>query len=225
MTENLTSVIENNEKLLTEEQKLIYDRVMLTVAVEQGGFFFLDAPGGTFVISLILAKVRLQKIALAVASSGIAATLLEGGQTAHSTFKLSLDIHNKENATYLKGSDQIFGGAFLLLSADFRQTLPVIPRSTYADEINACLKQSFLWRSVEKLKLTINMRVRLEQGPSAQMFSEQLIDIGNGAKIQQLIPGDVMSFKSIDTVVDDNESVNYPTEFLNSIDVPEMPPH
>ncbi|XP_026477738.1 uncharacterized protein LOC113383704 [Ctenocephalides felis] len=44
-------------------------------------------------------------------------------------------------------------------------------------------------------------------------------------KIQQLIPGDDMSFKSIDTVVDDNESVNYPTEFLYSIDVPEMPPH
>ncbi|XP_026477734.1 uncharacterized protein LOC113383699 [Ctenocephalides felis] len=44
-------------------------------------------------------------------------------------------------------------------------------------------------------------------------------------RIQQLIPGDVMSFKSIDIVVDDNESVNYPTEFLYSIDVPGMPPH
>ena len=53
------------------------------------GKYFLDVPGGTgktFIINLLLAKVRFdKKIALAVASSGIAATLLEGGQTAHST--------------------------------------------------------------------------------------------------------------------------------------------
>lgn len=44
----------------------------------------------------------------------------------------------------LKANDKLFGGTVLLLSGDFRQTLPVIPHSTFADEINACLKQSFL---------------------------------------------------------------------------------
>ncbi|CAB3261250.1 unnamed protein product [Arctia plantaginis] len=44
-------------------------------------------------------------------------------------------------------------------------------------------------------------------------------------QIQQLLLGDLMSFKSIDTVVDENESVNYPIEFLNSLDIPGMPPH
>ena len=57
---------------------------------------FLYAPGGTgktFLTNLLLAKVRFnKKIALAVASSGIAATLLEVGQTAHSTFKRPLKI-------------------------------------------------------------------------------------------------------------------------------------
>jgi PIF1 helicase. len=45
-----------------------------------------------FIINVLLAKVRFdeKKITLAVASSDIAATLLEGGRTAHSTFKLPL---------------------------------------------------------------------------------------------------------------------------------------
>ena len=99
---DLATVVANNELLLTDEQKNIYHRIMLAVDAKQGGFFFLDAPGGTgktFLISLILAKIRSQqKIALAIASSGIAATLLDGGRTAHSAFKLPLDVHNKPNA-------------------------------------------------------------------------------------------------------------------------------
>lgn len=46
------------------------------------------------------------------------------------------------------------GGALLILSGDFRQTLPVIPKSTPADEINACLKKSHLRPQVQILQLT-----------------------------------------------------------------------
>ena len=60
------------------------------VDANEGGILFLDAPGRTgktFSINLILAKLRSEgKIALATASSGIAATLLTGGRTLHSTF-------------------------------------------------------------------------------------------------------------------------------------------
>ena len=69
---------------------------MLILNNNEGQIFFLDSPGGTgktFLINLILARVRSTRdIALAVASSGIAATLLEGGQTAHATFKLPLNL-------------------------------------------------------------------------------------------------------------------------------------
>lgn len=127
----------------------------------------------------------------------------------------------------------------------------------------------------------------MQNDPSAQIFSEQLLDIGNGriglhpnpqsiklpddfctfvetkpeliekvlpailnnylnhdwlserailvAKnvdvneinfhIQQLLPGDLMSFKSIDSVVDEDEAVHYPTELLNSLDISGMPLH
>jgi hypothetical protein len=36
-------------------------------------------------------------------------------------------------------------------------------------------------------------------------------------KIQHLLPGDLVSYKSIDTVCDATEAVNYLTEFLNSL--------
>jgi len=34
-----------------------------------------------------------------------------------------------------------------------------------------------------------------------------------------------MSFKSIDTTVDENETVHFPTEFSNSLDIKRMTPH
>lgn len=71
----------------------------------------------------------------------------------------------------------------MLLFGDFRQTLPIIPRATYADKINACLKELYLWRSVCKLCLTINMCVQLQNDPMALAFFEQLLNIGHG-KIQ-----------------------------------------
>jgi len=83
----------------------------------------------------------------------------------------------------LRDNQNIFGGVLILLSGDFRQTLPVIPRSTPADEINACLKSSFMWRYVRKFTLNINMRVQLQNDQSADRFSKQLLEIGNG-KVQ-----------------------------------------
>ncbi|VDN02134.1 unnamed protein product, partial [Onchocerca ochengi] len=73
------------------EQKGICDQIMQTVSKGVGEIFFFDAPGGigkTLLIRLILAINRSQILALA--SSGIAATLLSSGRTAHSALKLLL---------------------------------------------------------------------------------------------------------------------------------------
>ena len=79
----------------------------------------------------------------------------------------------------LQGNSKPFGSTLILLAEDFRQTLPIIPRSTPADEMNACLKNSNLWAHVKTLKLTTNMRVRLQNDDSGQTFSVQLLAIGN----------------------------------------------
>jgi hypothetical protein len=44
-------------------------------------------------------------------------------------------------------------------------------------------------------------------------------------KIQKFLPGELLSYKSIDTVCDATEAVNYHTAFLNSVDLPGMPSH
>lgn len=96
----LNIFVQSNVSKLQTEQIRVYDKIMRAVNNENGGFYFLDAPGGTgktFLISLILATIRSKnKIALAIASSGIAATLLDGGRTAHSALKLPLNIQFTE---------------------------------------------------------------------------------------------------------------------------------
>lgn len=59
--------------------------------------FFIKAPGGTgktFVFNTILAKLRSEgKVAVASASSGVAALLLVGGNTAHKKLRLPIKLH------------------------------------------------------------------------------------------------------------------------------------
>lgn len=97
----LQEFVDRNILTLTEEQGQVYEDVLSSVTNPlHHDVFFLDAPGGTgktFLINLILAKIRSQsKIALAVASSGLAATLLPCGQTAHSMFKIPIDVNQME---------------------------------------------------------------------------------------------------------------------------------
>lgn len=70
--------------------------------------FFIDAPGGTgktFIFNYLLNKYRGEGvIILVVASSGIAATLLPGGKTAHSTFKIPIPIYSDSSCSVPVGS-------------------------------------------------------------------------------------------------------------------------
>ncbi|CAN1310136.1 ATP-dependent DNA helicase PIF1 [Linum perenne] len=94
---------------LNSDQIRAYSSIMDAIETKKGKFFFVHGHGGTgktFLYNCIISKVRSTGgIALVVASSGIAATLLPDGVTAHSRFKIPLEIDNLSTCTIKKGSD------------------------------------------------------------------------------------------------------------------------
>lgn len=178
------------------------------------------------------------------------------------------------------------GNLTVLLAGDFRQILPVVARGTPLDELNACLKASYLWNNITKLKLTKNLRVALFSDELSGNFTNQLLNIGEDKfktdqqgkihfteefcnivqstdelidkvfpnvyenfvskewlcqrailaptndtvsninnLILEKIPGDAVTVTSLDTVVNSDDITAYPTEFLNSLDMPGVPSH
>ncbi|UYV69426.1 hypothetical protein LAZ67_6003541 [Cordylochernes scorpioides] len=111
----LLQFVASNEPKLANvpEQKEACDRILSKIDSNAGELYFIDAPGGTgktFLINLLLTKVRSTgDIALSTASSGIAATLLHGGRTAHSTFKLPLDLTRDEVPVCNLNADSAMG--------------------------------------------------------------------------------------------------------------------
>ncbi|GFV78837.1 ATP-dependent DNA helicase [Trichonephila clavipes] len=229
-TVHLSKIVAENVPKLNQEQKEIYDKILNSISSNSGQCFIslihLVEPEKVFLINLLLAKIRCERsIAIAVASSGIAATLIDGGKTAHSAFKLPLNLHHSESVNCniskqsdmahvlreakliiwdectmehkkgiealnrtlqdIRGCNQIMGGLTVLLSGDFRQTLPVVFRGTRADIVKACVKTPFLWPHIKVVSLKINMRVHLQHDLRAEIFSKLLIDIGDG-KIKEM---------------------------------------
>ncbi|CAN1164943.1 ATP-dependent DNA helicase PIF1 [Linum perenne] len=192
---------------LNGSQLTAYAAIIESVSKNQGKFFFLHGHGGTgktFLYNCIISKIRSEgKIVLVVASSGIAATLLPDGVTAHSRFKIPLEVDNLSTCMVKKGTEVAellkeatlivwdeapmvhrlsfeavdrtlcdlmntplsgpqyspFGGKTVLLGGDFRQTLPVVPKGSREDNINASLPRSYLWNFCTLLHLHINMRI------------------------------------------------------------------
>ncbi|XP_073362511.1 uncharacterized protein [Aegilops tauschii subsp. strangulata] len=93
-------------KNLNIEQRKAYDEILAMVDRQRGGIFFVDGPGGTgktFLYRALLATIRGQgKIAVATATSGVAASVMPGGRTAYSRFKIPLKIDDGAICSFTK---------------------------------------------------------------------------------------------------------------------------
>ena len=326
------AILDDNLAKLNPEQRLAFDNFRQRVTTQSTGILFLDAPGGTgktFVIKLILASVRAEgELIIVCASSGIAATLLTGGRTIHSVFKVPLNLHIQEQPTcsikkgttlariindcramvideapmtHTKAYEAIdrtlrdirdnnnnepFGGIPTLLCGDFRQILPVVRQGSRPIIVDATLKKSYLWQCTDTIQLKTNMRVQLLEDPCALEYSTYLRQVGDGVepvieqpdmisvehfqtvnstkelidnifpniqdhdisnstyfldkailaplndtvnaindKIIETFPGEAMTYLSMDSTMLIDDSVHYPPEFLNSIELSGVPPH
>ncbi|XP_014770546.1 uncharacterized protein LOC106869345 [Octopus bimaculoides] len=185
----------------------------------------------------------------------------------------------------IRDCQALMGGVTLLLSCDFRQTLPVIPKGTRADEVQACLESSAPWHHVTILSLTTITRAQLHGYQMSAKFAQNILTLSDGKvpldaagemevwpfssvvnsvdelkqkvfpsftenyqnhnwlcerailapknvtvkrinqQLMHSLPGTLHTYKSVDTIPDKNEMVNYPPEFLNSLELPGLRPH
>ena len=219
----LATKVQDRLETFNPEQRAVFDAAMQSYDQNLGKVLFIHSAGGggkTWVCNTIAAAVRSgqhedRRVALCVASSGIASLLLDGGRTAHSRFKIPIPIHESDGCRIKKDSnihhllkktgiiiwDEVpmqhkhavealdktlqdllqkkpFGGVTMVFGGDFRQTLPVVPRGTRHQILEASFKNSKLWRHVKVHYLHENMR--LDRTPQSDAFAQYLLDVGAG---------------------------------------------
>ncbi|KAM0879429.1 hypothetical protein ACQ4PT_034241 [Festuca glaucescens] len=96
--ETLIKTVEAMQQQLNEDQKVAFKSIVDKVRDGKPGLFFVSGQGGagkTFLWNALVAYLRgYKRIVLIVASSGVASLLLPGGRTAHSRFKIPIDLEN-----------------------------------------------------------------------------------------------------------------------------------
>ena len=95
--QDLQNTLKQKENF-NQDQKRIYEKILINIEHKEQTLMFIDARGGcgkTFLLNTVLAAVRLSEenaIAIASATTGIAAILLDLGGTMHSKLKIPIDI-------------------------------------------------------------------------------------------------------------------------------------
>uniref|UniRef100_A0A453CJP2 ATP-dependent DNA helicase n=1 Tax=Aegilops tauschii subsp. strangulata TaxID=200361 RepID=A0A453CJP2_AEGTS len=203
---------------LNPEQRYAYDEILATINSGQGGVFFVDGPGGTgktYLYKALLAKVRAEgKIAVATATSGVAASILPGGRTAHSRFKIPLNTEDGGVCSFTKQS----GTAKLLMRASL----------IIWDE--ASMTKRHAVEALDNSMRDIMARPDLPFGGKTIVFGgdfRQVLPVvrkGTRSQITDRFPGEEMIYYSFDHAEDDPHNY-YPAEFLNSLTPNGLPPH
>ncbi|GJU26596.1 DNA helicase [Tanacetum coccineum] len=137
-----------------------------------------------------------EKIVLAVASSGIASLLLPSGRTAHSRFKLPLELTEESLCRITKNSHlgKLLANTDLIIWDEapmkqtcwrLRQTLPEKKGQSNKEVISSYISESELWSNFKVFTLSENMRltkpnISADEHSLISSFASWLLDIGDG---------------------------------------------
>ena len=105
-----------------------------------------------------------------------------------------------QNLRDIMDSINFFGGKVIVFKRDFHQVLPIVPHGTRAKTVNANFAKSYLWSKMEILKLTRNLKTRLDDG-----FSEFLLRVRNS--VEPTINGDLILFSKEVVIQYENEEI------------------
>jgi hypothetical protein len=98
------------------------------------------------------------------------------------TNKLAFEVMDR-TLRDLTDRNESFGGIVFIMSRDFRQVLPIIPRGSHVDIVSTSIKNSYLWESVEVFRLSQNMRVGdvivIHPDFGNRTFADWLLCLGN----------------------------------------------
>ncbi|KAG2715347.1 hypothetical protein I3760_03G071900 [Carya illinoinensis] len=176
---------------LNSKQRYVYNSVLGKVFSNEAATFFVDGPAGTgktFLYKALLAAVRSRKlVALATASSGVAASILPGGRTTHSRFKIPLDTDehsiccvSKQSAIakLLRVARLIIWDKAPMSRKQHIQALDKMLRDINDSELTFSGKVVVFGGDFRQVllvfHLTENMRARLDP-----VFSEYVLELGN----------------------------------------------
>ena len=105
----------------------------------------------------------------------------------------------------LRGDERPFGSVTVVLGGHFSQTLPVVPRGSKEDILNATFRHSTLWNDdLTVFFLSKNMRLDCSD-TSAESFAKWLLDVGNG---NNLLPDNKVQLLDGMQVPDLNSLIN-----------------
>ena len=232
---------------LNPDQRSAADRIMAAINSnmddEYGtpvALFFLNGAGGTgktMVQNTVMRKLRLeQKVALAVASSGIAATLLQGSRTAHSRFKIPLDSDATSSCGIKKGTNlaELIKRAQVIFwdesPMQSRYDMEAVSRSLqdicgndqawFGGKV-VCFCGDFRYTNLDNPRTT--SKDYLSERAILAIANKDVASINS--KIMMRMPGELTIYWSVDRAASEEDEELFPTEYFNAFYEASLPPH
>ena len=170
----------------------------IAVAIAFSGIAALILPGGRTVHSRFNLPIEFNNTSIGdISHNSITAKILREAKLiiwdeapmAHKEVLECVDRTLKD----IMSNNEPFGGKIIVFSGDFRQILPVCPKSSRAQIVAAALNRSNLWKYIKVYHLTENERVKSAGKKELKEFAEILAKIGDGKfKIEKEIGTDMI---------------------------------